>query len=1187
MSRLPQRFSPSTTRQRRSLTPLWRWSCWAALIAVSIGGVLMLGRSRVNAQSPGEWKTASIPEQWKRPPGDIVTKGKGYAWYVCRFQAPADWAEQRPELFAEPADDARQYFIDGHRIATTGKFPPNYRSGLGTPDRFAIPPEAWADREEHVFAIRLFSNASRTNFNVAAPVILAGEDAIRLRGTWSFHVGDIQKVDALADVEAATIGKIEAREIVEPTLKRLDNDEGPQAIGDAIAKFKVPEDLAVDIALGDPDIGQPLSFKFDARGRMWVVEYLQYPTPAGLKMVSRDKYLRTVYDKVPPPPPNHFRGKDRITLHEDRDGDGYFESHKTFVDGLSLVSSFAIGGGGVWVLNPPYLLFYPDRDGDDIPDGDPEVRLQGFGIEDSHSVANSLRWGPDGWLYAAQGSTVTGQIRAPDEKQEAAVHSMGQLIWRYHPTQRRYEIFAEGGGNAFGVEFDAQGRVYSGHNGGDTRGFHYVQGGYYRKGFGKHGELSNPYAYGYFEAMAHHRVPRFTHTFVFYEADSLPEQYHGRLFGVAPLLSHVVMSERTADRSSFQTKDVGYAIDSADPWFRPVDVQLGPDGAVYVADFYEQRIDHASHYQGRIHRESGRIYRIRAKEGRDEAVVLAGRTDEELLDALTHPNKWVRQTALQTWADRPDRQAWVPKLLGRLEQAEGQAALELLWAVYRSGGFDETVAMDLLRHKTPTVREWTIRLVGDDRVVTQAMARELVELAGTEGDLHVRSQLAATARRLPGVYALPLITRLASRDEDAGDIHIPLLLWWALEGHTDEQGDAIVARLQDPQLWKAPLVREQLLPRLARRWASGERSELLRLAKVMSAAPTKEDAQQLLTGIEQAFQGRSLADVPKELAAAIAATGSASLALRVRQGDEAAIAEATNVIRDAKADATQRVQNIELLSQLGDEQLLPVLLSLAAEEKTQSVRAAALSGLGNYESDAVPTTLLKLLPQLDDQLRAVAVEVLSTRSPWALQLLTAIQRGDLAKEKIEMPSVRRIMLLPDPQVERQVRELWGTVQGATTQEMQQAMSRIRQALAEGSGNPYNGREMFGQTCAKCHRLFNKGDNIGPDLTAYKRDDLDNMLLNIVNPSLSIREGYETNVVYTVDGRVLSGLVVDKDNQVVTLKTADGRTNVIEVDDIDEMRAVPISIMPEGVFGELTDQQLRDLFAYLRATQPLP
>ena len=175
------------------------------------------------------------------------------------------------------------------------------------------------------------------------------------------------------------------------------------------------------------------------------------------------------------------------------------------------------------MLNPPYLLFYPDRNRDDVPDGDPEVHLQGFGLEDTHSVVNSLRWGPDGWLYAAQGSTVTGHVTRPglDDGKEP-VHSMGQLIWRYHPETRRYEVFAEGGGNAFGVEIDAKGRIYSGHNGGDTRGFHYVQGGYYQKGFNKHGPLSNPYAFGYFPAMKHDRVPRFTHTFVFYEADAFP-----------------------------------------------------------------------------------------------------------------------------------------------------------------------------------------------------------------------------------------------------------------------------------------------------------------------------------------------------------------------------------------------------------------------------------------------------------------------------------------------------------------------------------------------------------------------------------------------------------------------------------------------------------------------------------------
>src|SRR5207253_3033171 len=305
---------------------------------------------------------------------------------------------------------------------------------------------------------------------------------------------------------------------------------------DSLAHLKTPDDLTVDLVLSEPAIGQPLSMKWDSRGRLWVVNYLQYPSPAGLKMVSRDKFLRSVYDQVPPAPPNHFRGADKITFHEDTDGDGKYDKHGTFIEGLSLCTSFEFGRGGVWVLQPPYLLFYPDANRDDVPDGDPVVHLEGFGLEDSHSVTNNLRFGPDGWLYATQGSTVTGNIKRPGDK--TAVYS---------------------------------------------------------------------------EAMASAPSQRFTHTFILYDGGALPEQYNGRLFGVQPLGSHVVMSDVLPDRSSFKTKDIGHALDSTDPWFRPVDIQVGPDGGVYVADMYEQRIDHASDYQGRIHKESGRIYRIRGK----------------------------------------------------------------------------------------------------------------------------------------------------------------------------------------------------------------------------------------------------------------------------------------------------------------------------------------------------------------------------------------------------------------------------------------------------------------------------------------------------------------------------------------------------------------------------------------------
>src|SRR5919201_1026420 len=193
---------------------------------------------------------------------------------------------------------------------------------------------------------------------------------------------------------------------------------------EAVKRMRLPEGFSAKLVACEPMIRQPLSISFDEKGRLWVLQYLQYPNPAGLKPVKQDQYLRTVYDRVPEPPPKGPKGADRLTILEpDPDRPGRLRA-KDFVSGLNLATGFAFGHGGVFVLQAPYLLFYPDRDGDDVPDGEPGVLLSGFGLEDASSVANSLTWGPDGWLYGCQGSTVTADVRGV---------RFQQGVWRYHP----------------------------------------------------------------------------------------------------------------------------------------------------------------------------------------------------------------------------------------------------------------------------------------------------------------------------------------------------------------------------------------------------------------------------------------------------------------------------------------------------------------------------------------------------------------------------------------------------------------------------------------------------------------------------------------------------------------------------------------------------------------------------------
>ncbi|MEI6873142.1 MAG: hypothetical protein WCL08_12750, partial [Verrucomicrobiota bacterium] len=215
----------------------------------------------------------------------------------------------------------------------------------------------------------------------------------------------------------------------------LNDDSKPLTPEETVKHFKLADGLEMQLIASEPAISQPLNLNFDARGRLWVVQFLQYPFPAGLKILKYDDYLRAVFDKVPEPPPHGVNGLDKITILEDKNGDGIYETQKDFVTGLNIATSVLPGHDGVWVLNPPYLLFYPDKNHDDVPDGGPEVRLSGFGLEDTHATANSLTWGPDGWLYGAQGSTTTSTVNG--------IHFLGQAIWRYHPESRDFEIFAE------------------------------------------------------------------------------------------------------------------------------------------------------------------------------------------------------------------------------------------------------------------------------------------------------------------------------------------------------------------------------------------------------------------------------------------------------------------------------------------------------------------------------------------------------------------------------------------------------------------------------------------------------------------------------------------------------------------------------------------------------------------------
>ncbi len=961
---------------------------------------------------------------------------------------------------------------------------------------------------------------------------------------------------------------------------------------EALKRFKAPPGLAVDLVAAEPVVRQPLYLSFDERGRMWVVHYNQYPFPAGLKVVSYDRYIRAKFDKVPPPPPNHFKGADRVTIHEDVKGDGSFSKVTTFVEGLNITTAALPGRGGVWVLNPPYLLFYPDKARADVATPRPEVHLSGFGLEDTHAVASSLTWGPDGWLYGAHGSTCTAKVKVEIARAKTTTDFLGQAIWRYHPEKHVFEIFAEGGGNTFGVAFDEKGRLFSGTNWGRYRGLHYVQGGYYVKGWGKHGPLTNPYAFGFFDHMPHAgNADRLAHTFLFYGGGALPEAYWGKIISVNSLQRRLQVTRVEPVRSTFKTVEEPFLLTTDDGRFRPVDVKTGPDGALYVADLYEPRINHVDP-RDNWDRSTGRVYRVRPTEYKPAPRRDLGKMkSKELVGLLAHPNNWYRDMARRVLGDRKDASV-LPELLRAVETKRGQLALESLWALHVCGGLTDEAAEKALAHKDAHVRRWTVRLLGDERKASPRIAGKLARLASTEVDPEVRSQLASTAKRLPASVALPIVKAMLGPNADAKDPHVPLLIWWAVEAKAESDRDAVLELFRDRAVREAPVTRGFLLERLMQRYSTaGGRDNLLACARLLKSARTTEARRVLLSGLEKGFTGRSAGELPRELKDAIAETwgsGGASIALGLRIGHPASLEAGLRRIADEKADRRERLECVRIFGEIDQPTCVPVLLDVLRKSSVGAVRQEALAALQRYKGPKIGAAVLALylarLPEKDG-VRAGALNLLASRPAWSLQLLEAIDAKKVSPSSLPLEVVQKLQLHRDKDVKRLLSKHYGRVRASSSQEKAREMLRVGKVLKGGKGDASAGRVVYNSLCSKCHKLFGEGGEVGPDLTGYERDNALYWMENIIDPSAVIREEYTTFVIETTDGRTLTGIVAGRDGRTVTLRDLEGRTTRLDRARIEDMRASPTSLMPEGQLATLKDQQARDLFAYLMSKAP--
>ncbi|MDG2220262.1 MAG: c-type cytochrome [Rubripirellula sp.] len=969
---------------------------------------------------------------------------------------------------------------------------------------------------------------------------------------------------------------------------------------EALAAIDLPDGFKATLFAAEPDIRQPIALTTDHRGRLWVVENYTY--------AERETNFDTATQR------------DRILIFEDVDGDGQFDKRTVFWDQGKKVTSVEVGFGGIWVLAAPELLFIPDRDGDDQPDGEPEVILDGWDDDRvRHNIVNGLSWGPDGWLYGRHGIQATSLVGSPETPPEHRVQ-MECAIWRYHPTRRQVEVVARGTTNPWGMDWDQHGQLFFintviGHL------WHVVPGSYYQRMYGDH---FDPHVYQLLPQTADHfhwdvseeswhdtkrnGVTSGTDKaggghahqgMMIYAGNNWPDQYRGQLFTFNFHGRRINVERLERHGATYRGRHENDFMKSGDPWFRGIEMVCGPDGGVYIADWSDIG---ECHENDGIHRSSGRLFKIVYGETKPESHDLSKLTSVELVKLLDHRNEWFSRHARRLLQERAvtennnsgpfmtDQElAEVIAQLRRDFQTSDALThrLRVMWALYAVGAANETWLINCLSDPNEHVRCWAVQLLIDQGSPTSQARNALESLATKEDSGLVLSFLASALHRLPHQHRWVLATHLASHHKFASDSHYPLFVWYGIQPAVAGYPKQAV-RLADSS--RLPLLRQHLARRLTEE-IDHQPQAVNELVKLISDDRTAA-AGDILRGMHAALQGRSQVTAPSDWARVESAFASPSTDANELVRDLSVVFGSGRALKDllelVKSDGTPidvRRRSIQALVTARTEGFATTLQQLLPK---RYINVEAIRGLAAYRDPETAKLLLKHFDRFYQPAKTEAISTLVSRPEYCSVLLDAIQSGTIERNEVSPFQIRQIQLFGKQELNTQISRLWPELQQIPAQKQKQIANYKSLLTAEVllQADLSEGRLLFKQHCGKCHKLFNDGETVGPPLTGTQRNQLDYLLENIVDPSATVSKDYQLSIVLTDDGRVLNGVLLAQNERTITLRTTDQRL-VLSRDQIEMIRESALSLMPDQQLDLMTPDQVRDLIAYLMSPSQVP
>jgi putative heme-binding domain-containing protein len=940
---------------------------------------------------------------------------------------------------------------------------------------------------------------------------------------------------------------------------------------EAMKKMTLPPGFAVELVAAEPDIINPVAMTIDERGRFWITESVEYPR----------------HDAGP--------GRDRIKVFESTKGDGHYDKITVFADGLNIPSGIAVGHGGVWVCNSPDILFMQDTHGTGQADKR-EVVVTGFGRYDTHELPNSLTWGPDGYLYG-----LNGVFNEAVVKQRGKEFRFTCAMFRINPRTRDFELFCEGTSNPWGIAWDPEGSAFISACVVDHL-WHLTETGYYQRQGGPY----PPFTWILPSIVKQHHQKAAYCGLLYLDTDAFPEKYRDKLL-MGNIHGDCLNVDSLSRNGSTYIGDVEPDFLTAnDAWFMPVSQKIGPDGCLYVLDWYDRYhcYQDAQRDAAGIDRSKGRLYRISYK-GTPQAgkIDLGKESDAQLVERLKSPNIYYRETAQRLLAERNSADA--RPLLEKLvldSTAPHKARMHALWSLIGAGPLDKEFHLKLFKDADPTIRAWAVRAMGNQAKIAEklgpAIERQLIALGG-DSSPDVQLQIAIAAVKLnPGNPAGELLDVLARAGKDP---LIPAVVWQNLSPLLEDHADEILKKVaENEELRRSPEFAE-FLPRLIERVMGRAKPDIEPIVSLFALVsngdhPDVGASQKCLAMLALKIQNRELTGPRLDelkvkleplLAQVIAGRGKSPLftdaaLLATTWNDRVAIDAIRKMLVATDQPDARRLQALGALLAARDRTALDAVAAILAEPKQNSaaLRAAILGALGRAEDARVGEFVLKSYRLLEPELQPKAIELLTQRPEWAMPLLEAIGRQEIPSSTLNVNQVQKLLASRDKDLIALVTAKWGSIRADRNPQREQVVADVRKLLQKQHGDAKQGELVFKKVCAQCHKIYGEGQDVGPDISANGRASFDQLLSNVLDPSLVIGASYQARLVTTTDGRSLTGLLVEDSPQRVVLKEQGGKLDTIPRGEVDAITVSKLSLMPEGLEKQLTEKELVDLFEFL-------